>query len=91
MYTREDRARYGRIGALKRLSQESDWSAVTEAARAAGPNNWEWHANKIDPDRRLPAEQRRKMGEAARRAWYLQLGERSRRARAARRAAGEQA
>ena len=97
--THEDRVRHGRFGALKRLAQESDWSAVTEAARAAGPNSPDWHLKRLIKDgvldeqqlAALPPEQRQKMGEAARRAWYLQLGEPSRRARAARKAVQEQA
>lgn len=89
--TTDDRRRNGRKGSYVRLAKESDWTQVTEAARAAGPNSLEWHANKIDPEGQIPAEQRRKMAAAARTAWYLQLGEASRKARAARKAAQDKA
>lgn len=85
--THEDRVRFGRLGAYTRLAAAPDWSAVTEAARAKGPASLDWHADKIDPEGNLPHGQRMKMAEAARTAWYLDLGEKSRRARAARRAA----
>jgi hypothetical protein len=83
--TREDRVRYGRLGAYARLAQTADRSEMTAPARAAGPASLDWHAKKIDPDGKLPPEQRYKMAEAARKAWYLALSEKSRRARAARR------
>lgn len=82
--TREDRVRYGRLGAVMRLAQTADWSEMTAPARAAGPASLEWHAKRVDPDEALPSEQRYKMAEAARKAWYLALSEKSRRARAAR-------
>lgn len=94
--TSEDRARYGRQGAFVRLARESDWTQVTEAARAAGPNSPDWHLKRLVDEgvldsqqlAGLPPEQRRKMGEAARRAWYIEMAEKSRRARAARKAGG---
>jgi hypothetical protein len=85
--TREDRIRNGRKGAYMRLAAAADWTAITEAARAKGPATLDWHANKVDPQGVLPPEQRYKMAEAARHAWYLNLAEKSRKARLARRAA----
>jgi hypothetical protein len=87
--TTEDRRRNGRKGAYIRLANSADWTDVTAPARAAGPNSVEWHERRIDPDNQLPPEQRRKMGEAAREAWYLDLGDKSRQARAARKAKAE--
>lgn len=85
--TPEDRVRNGRKGAYVRLAATADWTAVTAAARAKGPANLDWHADKIDPEGTLPSEQRRKMAEAARKVYYADLAEASRRARAARKPA----
>lgn len=85
--TREDRERNGRRGAYVRLAKEPDWSKVTQPAREALATKWE---REVDPAVTDPA-QRARMGEAARRAFYLDLAERSRKARAARKAAGGQA
>lgn len=85
--TREDRVRYGRIGAYVRLAQTADRTEMTAPGRAAGPNSLDWHAKRIDPNGEIPHQQRMQMAEAARTAWYLELSEKSRRARAARRAA----
>jgi hypothetical protein len=84
--TPEQHSSDSRLGAYVRLMNTSDWSQVTAAARAAGPANLEWHANKIDPDGNLPAEQRLKMAEAARKAYYLRLSAASCKARAGRKA-----
>lgn len=89
--TREDRQRNGRIGAFVRLARTADRSEMTAPARAAGPASLDWHAARIDPDEQLPPAQRYAMAEAAKQAWYLQLAEKSRKARAARRATGGQA
>lgn len=89
--TRDERARYGRLGAYRRLANTPDRSEMTAPAREAGPNSITWHEKRVDPDGTLPPHQRRQMAEAARKAWYLELSEKSRRARAARKAGQVQA
>jgi hypothetical protein len=74
-----------RLAALTQWSRTTDWSARTATARAAFDARFE---DQVDPDRRLPAEQRARMAEAARRAYFARLGRLSGKARA-RKAAGD--
>lgn len=76
-----------RRAAYKRWSLTPDWTAATALARANGPAGLEWHARKLDPEGKLPTEQRMKQAEAARKLYYLDMADRSRKARAARKPA----
>jgi hypothetical protein len=68
--TPEQRRARARLAALTNLSRQADWSAMTKPARDAFIRKFE---DEVDPDRRLPEEQRAKMAEAARRAFYVRI------------------
>ncbi|HLS55716.1 MAG TPA: hypothetical protein VK052_06545 [Zeimonas sp.] len=84
--TRNEQARWGRIGAHV-LHATYDSTALTAAARAAFLARFE---RDVDPDGVLPAEERRRRAAHARRAYMARLAARSaavRRAAAAQRRA----
>lgn len=76
-------AQAGKIGAHSRWAKESDRSAATQPARDALRRKFE---DEVDPDRTLPAAERAKRAESARRAHYQRLALKSAQARAARKA-----
>ncbi len=78
--TRSDRQAIGRLGAHSKWAQTEDRSAATQPARDALMRKFE---DEVDPDRKLPADERAKRAESARRAYYQRL---SLKAAAARRA-----
>lgn len=81
--TPEQHRAHARYMALVQWSKTEDWSARTQTAREAFMRRFE---DQVDPDRRLPAEQRARMAEAARRAYFVRIGRKSADARAARKA-----
>jgi hypothetical protein len=56
-------------------------------ALANSPTDLEWHANKLDPEHKLPDEERMKRAGNARRAYFARLSLKSKKARQARRQA----
>lgn len=77
----------GRIGAHRKWAMTEDRSAATQAARDGLYRRFE---DEVDPDRILPADERAKRVENARKAHYLQLAMKSVAARKGR-AAGRSA
>lgn len=77
--TRAERRLRGRIGAYA-LHARHDPRATTAAARLAFNSRF---ANLVDPDRRLPEDERIRRAEAARKAYFTRLAYRSMRARRA--------
>ena len=75
----------GRLGAHSRWAREADRSAATAPARAGLLKRFE---DEVDPDRVLPAAERAKRAESARRAFYQRIAMKSAAARAARRKGG---
>lgn len=73
-----ERALRARIAAYASWSKTHDPSARTQPARAAFTRRFE---AEVDPDRRLPEEERRRRAEAARRAYFTRLALRSAQAR----------
>ena len=71
--TREQRQQWGRIGGLT-VAATHDTKAVTAPARRAFLARFE---NQVDPDRQLPADERARRAEAAKRAYMLSLAQRS--------------
>ena len=72
----------GKIGAHSRWAREEDRSAATQPARDGMYRRFE---DEVDPERRLPADERAKRVENARRAYYKRLAMKSAQARAAKR------
>jgi hypothetical protein len=83
--TPEQRQSRARLAALVQWSKTEDWSARTQAARDGFNRRFE---DQVDPDRRLPSDQRARMAEAARRAHFARLGRQSGKVRAARKGGG---
>jgi hypothetical protein len=67
-----------RLAAFTSWSNTSDPAARTAPARAAALKRFE---DAVDPDRKLPAEERARRAEAARRAWFTRLAYASAKAR----------
>jgi hypothetical protein len=82
--TPADRRRNGRKGALTTLLRSDDWTELTAPAREAFRAKFE---RQVDPDGKLTPAERTQRAEVARRLYYHELADRSRKARAARRAA----
>lgn len=76
-----DRSQIARIAANERWAKTEDRSAATQAARDAMTRKFE---DQVDPERRLPADERAKRAESARRAHYQRLALKSAQARRAR-------
>ena len=74
----------GRIGAHRKWAMTEDRSAATQAARDGLYRRFE---DQVDPDRVLPADERAKRAESARRAHYTRMAMKSANARKARAAA----
>lgn len=77
------RQHIGRYGGLKSWANTPDRTARTAAGRRAGPSQLEWHLARLDPERFAGAsdEQRFAAADAARRAYFAQLGLKSAAAR----------
>jgi hypothetical protein len=86
--TPEQRRSHARLAAFVQWSRTPDRTARTQPARDGFLRRFE---DEVDPERRLPAEQRVKMAEAARRAFYVRLGRASGKARAAKKGGGDAA
>jgi hypothetical protein len=76
--TPADRRMNGRKGAHKSWAHTPDRALRTARARAAADKRFE---DEVDPDRVLPAEERARRADSARRAWYAELARRSAAAR----------
>lgn len=74
----------GRIGAHSRWAMEQDRTAATAPAREALMRKFE---DQVDPDRVLPAEERAKRAENARKAHYQRMALKSAQSRRAKRTA----
>jgi hypothetical protein len=70
------------IGAYTRWAHTSDRAAATEPARRAFRSRFE---DEVDPERVLPAKERQRRAEAARKAHYARLALKSAQARARKR------
>jgi hypothetical protein len=81
--TPERRALISRIGGFAK-SAKHDATEGTAAARAAGPGRIDYWENQVDPDRSLPAVERRRRAEAAKKAHFTKLALRSAQARSGR-------
>lgn len=79
-----DRKQIAKIASHARWAREEDRSAATQPARAAMARKFE---DEVDPDRVLPAEERAKRADSARRAHYQRLALKSAQARRAKRTA----
>jgi len=80
-YTASVRTQRARIAALMSWARTADPSARTQPARTAFTGRFE---SEVDPDRRLPEEERRRRADAARRAYFAKLALRSAQARRSR-------
>lgn len=71
--------RWGRAGALESWARTVDRSARTAKARAAGPASLDYHLERLDPERFANAtdEQRLAAADAARRAYFSRIANRS--------------
>jgi hypothetical protein len=79
--TPENRALAARIAAHTRWAAEPDRTAATAPARRAA---WDRFERQVDPDGILPAAERAKRAESARKAYYLGLALKSAKARRSR-------
>lgn len=86
MLTEQQRRSRARLAAFVQWSRTPDKVARTQAARDGLLRRFE---DEVDPDRRLPVEQRAHMAEAARKAFYIRMGRASGKARAAKKASGD--
>jgi len=86
LLTEQQRRSRARLAAYVQWSKTPDRVARTQAARDGFMRKFE---DEVDPERRLPEEQRQKMAEAARRAFYVRMGRASGKARAAKKAGGD--
>lgn len=75
-----DRSQIARIAANERWARTEDRSAATQAARDAMSRKFE---DQVDPERRLPADERAKRADSARRAHYQRLARKSAQSRRA--------
>jgi hypothetical protein len=83
--TPEQRQARSRLAAYVQWSRTPDRTARTQTARDAF---WQRFLDQVDPEQRLPEEQRVKMAQAARRAHFTRLSMKSAKARAAKKAGG---
>jgi hypothetical protein len=79
-----DRSSIARLAAHSRWAKEEDRSAATQAARDGLQRRFE---DQVDPDRTLPADERAKRTDSARRAHFQRLALKSAQARRAKRTA----
>ncbi|MCP3805420.1 hypothetical protein NLX83_39750 [Allokutzneria sp. A3M-2-11 16] len=79
---RQQRAEFGRLGAYTSWANTTDATARTAPARAAFNDRFE---RQVDPNRELPAAERARRADAARKAFFLRLSLASKKARARRR------
>ena len=70
----------GRIGAYRKWSKVTDRSAATEKMRQAFLDRFE---RQVDPEGKLSPEQRARMAEAAKKAYFAELALKRHRARRA--------
>lgn len=82
--TPEQRSLRSRIGAHSKWSRCDDRSAATASARKAFADRWE---KQVDPDGVLPASERARRAEHAKKAYFQLLAMKSAQARARRKAA----
>lgn len=75
----------GRLGAHTKWAQTADRTAATAAARAAAMKKFE---DQVDPDRTLPAAERARRAESARKAHFQRLALKSAQARRAKKKGG---
>jgi hypothetical protein len=80
-----DRSSIARLAAHSRWAKEEDRSAATQAARDGLQRRFE---DQVDPDRSLPADERAKRAESARRAHFQRLALKSAQARRAKKQGG---
>ena len=78
----EDCSKWGRIGAYTQWSRTQDRTAHTQPARDALFRKFE---DEVDPERKLPPEQRELQAAAARKAHFHRLALKSAKVRKARR------
>jgi hypothetical protein len=78
-----DRSTIAKIAANTRWANETDRSAATQPARDGLTRKFE---NQVDPDRSLPADERAKRVDSARRAHFQRLARKSAQARRGKRA-----
>lgn len=83
MSTRAQRRSWSSYGAHKSWAQTPDRSARTRKARANGPSDLPWHVARLDPERFANATEAQKLAaaEAARKAYFAELGLKSAAAR----------
>lgn len=82
--TSEDRSRWGRIGGISSWIKTEDRAARAAHMQRNSPSGRRWHAIRLgfDPDN-LTADQE-KRAEAARKLYFIRLGEKAKRAKRAR-------
>lgn len=78
-----DRSQIAKIAARTRWANTEDRSAATQAARDGLARKFE---DQVDPERRLPADERARRAESARRAHFQRLALKSAQSRRARNA-----
>ncbi|MEV4174044.1 hypothetical protein [Nonomuraea sp. NPDC049709] len=78
-----ERSSQARNAAHSRWAREPNRTGATAAARANSPASIERWLREVDPDERLPYEQRLKLAESAKQAYYGRLMLKARRAKAA--------
>lgn len=79
-----DRSSIARLAAHSRWAKEEDRAAATQPARDGLQRRFE---DQVDPDRTLPADERAKRADSARRAHFQRLALKSAQARRAKRTA----
>jgi hypothetical protein len=70
--TPEERTLRGRLAAHAAHAKHGG-TAMTTAARKAGPGHLEYYFDDVDPDRSLPEPERVKRAEQAKKAYYARL------------------
>jgi len=90
MSTPSERSTVARIAANTRWANEDDRTAATAKARNSSPASIEYWMRKVDPDARMPRDQRLLRAENAKAAYYQKRMREARQAKA-RKAAGEAA
>ena len=83
----ELRSSYARLAAHAQWAQTDDWSARTATARKAFMDRFD---RQVDPAGTLAPADRARRAESAKRAYFLGLALKSARARAARKAGGDE-
>ena len=76
--TPEQRTLRARLAAYSKWAQTSDRSAATAAARAGQEGRWE---RQVDPQGLLDPQERARLAESAKKAYFVQLAYKSSRAR----------